>query len=307
MAAAKAGAASSSSLGFALDGPGVALNGTGSALDGTGSALDGTGSALDGTGSALAGPRPALDVIDLTGEEDGPCRPDRTKPTVARSACWIAKQKSRKRHKFQTLNQRRYRLKKLKNGTEMRQQAQSLHYNRSGMARTRDHEMVTIVKRPAGACYLPIRGFAGYVVPKPRKGSGGAKVWTGPAICGASFAPPQQPSRTASKAEGASHGHVRGCGMLTADMIEIGYNEYGKRLREESLEEPLKFYITNNMFDETKLYIARDGGRAKKRRTVAQACQIAYQKPARLGGLLPIHDKDIVRPPALVQQCTAAA
>ena len=116
MAAAKAGAASSSSLGFALDGPGVALNGTGSALDGTGSALDGTGSALDGTGSALAGPRPALDVIDLTGEEDGPCRPDRTKPTVARSAiakrkaCWIAKQKSRKRDHFQTLNQRRYRL-----------------------------------------------------------------------------------------------------------------------------------------------------------------------------------------------------
>ena len=95
--------------------------------------------------------------------------------------------------------------------------------------------------------------------------------------------------------------------MFTADMIEIGYNDYGKRLREESLEEPLKFYITNNMFDETKLYIARDGGRAKKRRTVAQACQIAYQKPHRLGGRLPIHDKDIVRPPALVQRCTAAA
>ena len=142
----------------------------------------------------------------------------------------------------------------------MRQGAQALHYNRSGLARTRDHEMVTIQKRPAGA--PGPRGFAqGYkrVMPKARPGSGGAKKWTGGAICGSSFAPPEQPSRTKSKAEGASHGHVRGCSMFTADMIEQGYNEHGKRLRTESLDDPLDFYITNNMFDETKLHVAAPG------------------------------------------------
>ena len=57
------------------------------------------------------------------------------------------------------------------------------------------------------------------------------------------------------------------------------------------------------MFDETKLYVAAPGGhRAKKRRTLAQACQITYKKPFRQ-----VQDMDIVRPPALVQRCTAAA
>ena len=126
-------------------------------------------------------------------------------------------------------------------------------------------------------------------------------------ICQSSYAPSQQPCRTRSKADGASHGHSRGCGMFTADMVVDDQTKQQKRRREESLERPFKYYMTNNMFDETKLYVARGGGRAKKRRTVAQACQIAYQKPARPGGPLPIHDKDIVRPPALVQHCTAAA
>ena len=53
-------------------------------------------------------------------------------------------------------------------------------------------------------------------------------------------------------------------------MIETGYEKFGKRLREESLEEPLSFYCTNNMFDETKLFVAAPGGhRAKRRKTIA--------------------------------------
>ena len=110
----------------------------------------------------------------------------------------------------------------------MCQQAQALHYNASGLARTRDHEMVTIQKRPAGA---PGRGgFAqGYqrIVPKARPGKGGTKKWTGSAICQSSYAPPVEGSRTASHTEGASHGHVHGCGMFTGDMIESGQNEHG--------------------------------------------------------------------------------
>ena len=149
---------------------------------------------------------------------------------------------------------------------DMHQQAQALHYNRAGMARTRDHEILIMKRCPSGAPSR--RGFAGgYVrhVPKPHKGSGGAKKWTAATICESAWAPPQQPARTASKAEGASHGHVHGCGMFTG------------------------------------------AARAWVRRTVAQACQITYQKPARPGCPLPIRDKDIVRPLALVECCTAAA
>ena len=54
-------------------------------------------------------------------------------------------------------------------------------------------------------------------------------------------------------------------------MIEDGQNEHGKRLRTKSLDKPLDYYMTNNMFDETKLYVAAPGGhRAKRRRTLAQ-------------------------------------
>ena len=117
------------------------------------------------------------------------------------------------------------------------------------------------------------------------------------------FCPPELSSRVRSKAEGGSHGHVRGCGLLTADMVETGQEKFGKRLREESLEEPLSFYCTNNMFDETKLYVAAPGGhRAKRRRTIAQGCEVTHKKPKGR-----VEDTHIVRPPALVVSCNAAA
>ena len=123
------------------------------------------------------------------------------------------------------------------------------------------------------------------------------------AICQAAWAPPEQPGRTVSKAEGASHGQARGCSMFTADMIESGQNEHGKCLRVESLDVPLDYYFTNNMYDETKLYVAAPGGhRAKQRRTLAQACEITYKKPS-----CQVQDMDIIRPPALMLRCTAAA
>ena len=58
------------------------------------------------------------------------------------------------------------------------------------------------------------------------------------------------------------------------------------------------------MFDETKLYVAAPGGRrAKRRRTIAHGCQITYAKQPH--GIA--QDMDIIRPPALVKSCTAAA
>ena len=69
------------------------------------------------------------------------------------------------------------------------------------------------------------------------------------------------------------------------------------------MDKPLQFYITNNMFDETQLYIAAPGGhRAKRRKTIAHGCQITYKQP----GDEEVTDMDIIRPPALVMSCNAS-
>ena len=47
---------------------------------------------------------------------------------------------------------------------------------------------------------------------------------------------------------------------MTADLIDTQQGRGAKRRREASLVEPFEFYMTNNMFDETKLYVAAPGG-----------------------------------------------
>ena len=75
-----------------------------------------------------------------------------------------------------------------------------------------------------------------------------------------------------------------------------------QELWRRALDQPLNFYITNNMFDETRLYVAAPGGhRAKRRRTIAHGCQITYKERA-----CDVQDVDVVRAPALVLRCTAA-
>ena len=192
---------------------------------------------------------------------------------------------------------------RLQKSLDMRMQAQALDFNRSGKARTRDYEMVTIKKRPGAARTSGFGSNPRRAAPKCLPGRGGYKKWTGSAICQSAYAPAQQTCRSRSKADGASHGHSRGCGMFTAGMTVDCQTKQQKRRREESLERPFKYYMTNNMFDETKLFIAKDGRRAKRRRTLAQACEITYAKP----GLGAVQDIDIIRPPALVERCTAAS
>ena len=91
--------------------------------------------------------------------------------------------------------------------------------------------------------------------------------------------------------------------MFTASLIETRTDERDKELWRRSLETPLRHYLTNSMFDETKLYVAAPGGRrAKRRRTIAHGCQITYQEHGAT-----VTDVDVVRPPALVLRCTAAS
>ena len=62
------------------------------------------------------------------------------------------------------------------------------------------------------------------------------------------------------------------------------------------------FYITNNMFDETKLFV---GGfdRGRKRQAVLAASGQVTWKPSDVDV---IHDEDVIRPPTVLKQYTAA-
>ena len=160
--------------------------------------------------------------VDLTGEdEDGPAGPVDEPQSSRQKRKNELKQMYKKKARTDFLRSFRVitRLHK-------RQQAQAEHFNRSGLARTRDHEMITVRARPAAAGQH--RYSQKFIhIPKPRDGPGQFKVWTGAAICQAAWAPPEQPGRTASKAEGASQAHTRECGMFTGDMIERGQHEHG--------------------------------------------------------------------------------
>jgi len=184
---------------------------------------------------------------------------------------------------------------KLRRAIDKRADLQAREYNKSGCARTRDwyHPTTTIGRR---------RGDVVRAAVKARKGRGKYKMWTGEAIVSTADANPEQAARTAPKCEGASHAHARGCGLYTADLIETRQEDRDQELWRRALDQPLNFYITNNMFDETKLYVAAPGGhRAKRRRTIAHGCQITYKEHA-----CDVQDVDVVRAPALVLRCTAA-
>ena len=243
-------------------------------------------------------PPPIHEVIDLTGEDEAPGPVGQPAVPTSRYAAY----RQRRRLNFQIKYNHRCRM---RTKVDKRVNAQAEKFNRSGRARTRDDLMVTVQpppdpadkKRRKGQAFQ--KGSTGVLdIPQPVKGQGQWKKWTGPAICHAAYAPAARTSRGRALAEGASHAHVQGTEMFTADMVLKAQNEHGKRLCKESGE----MYITNNMFDETKLYVAAPGGyRAKRRCTLAQRCQSTFQRtPA-----AEPEDNDIIRPPALMGRCTA--
>ena len=242
-------------------------------------------------------PPPIHEVIDLTGEDEAPGPVGQPAVPTSRYAAY----RQRRRLNFQIKYNHRCRM---RTKVDKRVNAQAEKFNRSGRARTRDDLMVTVPppdpadkKRRKGQAFQ--KGSTGALdIPQCVKGQGQWKKWTGPAICQAAYAPAARTSRGRALAEGASHAHVQGTEMFTADMVLKAQNEHGKRLCKESGE----MYITNNMFDETKLYVAAPGGyRAKRRCTLAQRCQSTFQRtPA-----AEPEDNDIIRPPALMGRCTA--
>ena len=182
---------------------------------------------------------------------------------------------------------------------DVRADLQARHYNATGLARTNDWMLPTLT-------YSRGRGFAARqqkAAPKAIPGRGGWMKWTGPAICATAFAAGGQPARISATCEGGGHAHALGCRMFTAALIEQRTDEENNERYRRSLKRPFRHYMTNNMFDETQLYVAAPGGhRAKRRRTMAHQCQITYQEDEEASAVV---DVNIVRAPQLVLHYSA--
>ena len=105
----------------------------------------------------------------------------------ARNAEWKKKMSIAKKR----IHHRAYRL---VTSADQRRDLQARVFNASGAARTRDDQHVIDNRAAPGPGGRKGRGFAkGFIriVPKPSRGRGGWKKWTGPAICQSGFAPPE--------------------------------------------------------------------------------------------------------------------
>ena len=172
-----------------------------------------------------------------------------------------------------------------------RARAQSLNFNRSGGARTRDHQMPIIVP-----------GKRSPQKPPKIKGSGQWKSSTPEYICKMGEAPPEIPQKILPALQGGSQGHKRGCSFVISDLVMSKHEELAAQRHAHSVEEPFDFYITNNMFDETRLYVGGFGRGIKRQRVLAASGQVTWKAK----GSDSVQDQRVVRPPEVLSCYTAA-
>ena len=133
---------------------------------------------------------------------------------------------------------------------------QSKIFNASGSARTRDH---LLPEAPARARRL-VAGRrtqgARALEPLPKiKGKGAWKRSTPEFICKTGFAPGHASLRTLCGNTGVSAAHARGCNLVVSNVIMEAQDAIMRERAAQSRRCKLDFYITNNMFDETKLFV----------------------------------------------------
>ena len=169
--------------------------------------------------------------------------------------------------------------------------AQCLRFNRHGGARTYDHLMV-----PASTS----RGRL--------QKSGAYKEWTPEAICKAAEMSATCTARTLAAACDGSHLHAARTRLVYASVVMEAQTRSKKRPRLDALrsECPLDFYITNNMFDETKLRLEGYGRSQRSKtwkrvRVLASHAQVTWQAAGS-----DVTDIDVIRPPKVLRRYTAA-
>ena len=74
-------------------------------------------------------------------------------------------------------------------------------------------------------------------------------------ICNKGFAPGHVHLRTLCRSSGGSSAHARGCNLVVSNIIMEAQDAAVRERASQSQRCKLDFYITNNVFDETKLFV----------------------------------------------------
>ena len=134
------------------------------------------------------------------------------------------------------------------------------------------------------------------------RGKGRYKSSTPEYIGKMAFSATDMSLRALAKDGGGGRLHAGNCGLFLASCIDSQEQAEARRRNRESRQgEPVDFYITNNMHDETRLYLSGFGRATKRQRVLAASGQVTW-KPA--GGL--VQDADVFRSPAVLRNYTAA-
>jgi hypothetical protein len=134
------------------------------------------------------------------------------------------------------------------------------------------------------------------------------REWTPEAIQKAAFMRTTMRAVCESMADGRgrsakgrrSPGQVAKCKNFIAYTILAGQSRGCARLRQQSVEEAFNFWITNTVFDETKLWYMVRGKGYRRFSTLAHHTQVTWEDA------LGIHDEDIVQTPKAMKRYTAA-
>ena len=170
------------------------------------------------------------------------------------------------------------------------QRSKQLRFNTSGKAITADDVMY-----PAGVQAPKIRGKSVW------------REWMPEAIQRGAFMRGTHRQVCASLADGhgvfgkgkRAPGQVANCKLFAANTIIAGQTRGAARLRRQSLEKAFNFWITNTVFDETKLWYMIRGKGYRRFSTLAHHTQVTWEDA------LGIHDEDIIQTPKAMTKYTA--
>ena len=178
-----------------------------------------------------------------------------------------------------------------------------MHFNNSGLARTYDHLMPAPTASPAKCRKRKASGREkGAAVAEIIRGKGRYKSSTPEYISRMAFGAANTPLRALTADGGGGAAHAGHCGSFLASCIESHEQAEARRRNGESRRgEPFDFYITNNMYDETRLTLSGFGRAAKRQRVLAASGQVTGKLA---GGS--VQDANVFRSPTVLRNYTAA-
>ena len=169
--------------------------------------------------------------------------------------------------------------------------AQSRHFNKTGHARTLDHQ-------------LPDRELGR----KSAVGKGKWKTWTREAVLRAGFAGETSTCRqVANEMEGASASQARAARFVCASAICKSQAQSCQNIINESQDQPLKFFIRNLMFDESTFELKVGEDAPNSCSVLCSHAQWTMGFPADLADdRATVRDEHVIRPPVVLAPMNSA-